>query len=596
MTKRLIGIDFGTSTTIIHVKNYENGEPANHDKTFVQYVEFDGHGLVPTLIQEVEGTYYFGYDAKQPKQKGCLYRNFKLELESKDPEARKKAMELTKMFFCFLHNAYEEQQMHFGTAQYEKTLVSYPAKWKKETRDFMVSCAEEAGFQNVQGIDEPTAALYSVFVQEQERIKKFVSMDKDQPSYILMADMGAGTTDLILCSYTVDNNPEILLSWPKSEAPVFFGGHEVDMFLMDILKNYLLENGFSDSGVDSFMKRYEETCKTWKENTVSSVLNQGEQVDFCFFISSFFQIMGTEPGRFPVISRESLEHKAGGYLKLYSILINGLLDEAAKRVEGFTGGEMIDLVILTGGHSQWYFAKDILTGDVDTGIPIYMDKIKRQPERVIRISRPQETVARGMVYTAQNINYNVKNTDSEKRQQSEQRRQSAQKQQSDKKSYEERQQIYSGGEEKAEEETARTAKFRLSWISWVLIMIGVASFISEEIFLGVLSVIVGAVSLYMKSWIPWLFIYGGLIGLADGDIFLGLLSIVIGVGYLYSKRKSKSTDGSGESVSAPLNSQKQNNASANVAGGKRELKCPSCGEKNRDGSLFCRRCGTRLSE
>lgn len=192
----------------------------------------------------------------------------------------------------------------------------------------------------------------------------------------------------------------------------FFGGHEIDILLMDILKNYLLDNGFSNDGVNRFIRQYEETCKTWKENTVSSVLNKGKQVDFCFFISSVFQIMGITPSKFPVISRESLEIKAGGYLKTYAILVNGLLHEAAKTVKGFTGGEMIDLVILTGGHSQWYFAKDILSGVIDTGIQISMDKIRKQPERIVRISRPQETVARGMVYTAQNISYDVQNEDS----------------------------------------------------------------------------------------------------------------------------------------------------------------------------------------
>ena len=403
MTERLIGIDFGTSTTVVHVKNYTDGKPSGGDGTSIQYVEFDGQGMVPTLIQKAEDTYYFGYDAKQPKKDERLYRNFKMKLESSDEKERKEAEELTLLFFRFLHDAYEEQKMHFGTAQSESTLISYPAKWTERTRLFMISCAERAGFPNVRGMDEPTAAMYSVCVQERERMEGLGVLKKGKSSYVLMIDMGAGTTDLALCRYQAGAQAEILLTWPSTEAPLFFGGHEMDRILMDVLKNYLLDNGFSEDGVARFMSQYEETCRVWKENTVSGALAENKQVDFCFFISSVFQIMGITPGKFPVISRASLEHTAGGYLKIYAMLVNGILGEAKKKVPGFSGSEQIDLVILTGGHSQWYFAEGVLTGEVDAGLPVNIEKIRERPERVIRLSRPQETVARGMVYSGQKI-------------------------------------------------------------------------------------------------------------------------------------------------------------------------------------------------
>ena len=403
MTERLIGIDFGTSTTVVHVKNYTDGKPSGGDGTSIQYVEFDGQGMVPTLIQKAEDTYYFGYDAKQPKKDERLYRNFKMKLESSDEKERKEAEELTLLFFRFLHDAYEEQKMHFGTAQSESTLISYPAKWTERTRLFMISCAERAGFPNVRGMDEPTAAMYSVCVQERERMEGLGVLKKGKSSYVLMIDMGAGTTDLALCRYQAGAQAEILLTWPSTEAPLFFGGHEMDRILMDVLKDYLLENGFSEDGVARFMSQYEETCRVWKENTVSGALAENRQVDFCFFISSVFQIMGITPGKFPVISRNSLEHIAGGYLKIYAMLVNGIQEEAKKKIKGFTGAEQIDLIILTGGHSQWYFAEGVLTGEVDTGIPVSIGKLKERPERIIRLSRPQETVARGMVYSRQEI-------------------------------------------------------------------------------------------------------------------------------------------------------------------------------------------------
>lgn len=47
MTERLIGIDFGTSTTVVHIKNYTDGRPSDGDGTSIQYVEFDGQGWFP---------------------------------------------------------------------------------------------------------------------------------------------------------------------------------------------------------------------------------------------------------------------------------------------------------------------------------------------------------------------------------------------------------------------------------------------------------------------------------------------------------------------------------------------------------------------
>jgi len=48
-TERLIGIDFGTSTTVIRVKRYRDGEPIS-DRLETKAVTFNmGSTMVPTL-------------------------------------------------------------------------------------------------------------------------------------------------------------------------------------------------------------------------------------------------------------------------------------------------------------------------------------------------------------------------------------------------------------------------------------------------------------------------------------------------------------------------------------------------------------------
>jgi hypothetical protein len=54
--------------------------------------------------------------------------------------------------------------------------------------------------------------------------------------------------------------------------------------------------------------------------------------------------------------------------------------------------------VLTGGHSQWYFARDILNGTLTRFGSLGLPRIQADKSRIIRLARPQETVALGLVY------------------------------------------------------------------------------------------------------------------------------------------------------------------------------------------------------
>ena len=99
MAERIIGIDFGTSTSVIRVKRYENGK-AIGEKLETKEVIFGGIGAtVPTLIQKKdddESIVYYGYEALQKRKKTTTYHSFKVDLESSDPEKRAQARALTE--------------------------------------------------------------------------------------------------------------------------------------------------------------------------------------------------------------------------------------------------------------------------------------------------------------------------------------------------------------------------------------------------------------------------------------------------------------------------------------------------------------------
>lgn len=243
--QRIIGVDFGTSTSVIRVKRYENGKPAGvGEKLETGSVVFNGmYPMVPTLIQRVGDSTYYGYDAQIAKKKAVLYQGFKVKLESEIPEE------------------------------------------------------------------------------------------------------------------------------PEEAAP--------------LLKN------FDNS-----------RFKAWKENLVSPALLRGDVVDGFSDLDSSLEMMGVDVEDYG-LNRKELERFAGEYLRGLPQLVRGCIREA-----GIRPAE-VELVILTGGHSQWYFTGELLAGKKPEICEALLPQIAADPGRIILISRPQETVALGLAYTPQSAKFSV---------------------------------------------------------------------------------------------------------------------------------------------------------------------------------------------
>ena len=61
-------------------------------------------------------------------------------------------------------------------------------------------------------------------------------------------------------------------------------------------------------------------------------------------------------------------------------------------------GDEIDFVILTGGHSRWYFVEKMLLDQIDGFEKLNLSKIINDPGRIFKSVLPQETVADGLTY------------------------------------------------------------------------------------------------------------------------------------------------------------------------------------------------------
>ena len=392
--ERIIGIDFGTSTSVVRVKRYKDGMPVEGGSVLdTNSVIFNGtYPTVPTLIQRTGETAYYGYDAQVAKKKAILFHGFKTDLESPDEKRRQEARELTQEFLVYLAAVYRAQSEggHLGdTDDQERTLISYPVKWSADTKRFMVEAAEKAGFPRVEGMDEAQAAIHAVTLQSQDYLQKRGYLKEGKSCTVLLIDMGAGTTDLVLCRYTPGERAEteILSTWPVS-GDILFGGQEVEMLLQDYIRKKLPEDMagmvLKRCGSDKF--------KAWKEMVVSPALARNERVEGFADLDLITELLDLEMEPYG-LTRSVFEENAAEYLKKFPELVNGCVNAAGAAARD------IELVILTGGHSQWYFVKEMLTGRMPEICGELLPKIAENPERVIPVTRPQETVALGLVYT-----------------------------------------------------------------------------------------------------------------------------------------------------------------------------------------------------
>lgn len=422
MSTRIIGIDFGTSTTVVRVHNIGTGNR-------IVPVTVNGQRTIPTIAfrQNDSNEMYYGYDAQakiDSNVEGDLYKNFKMDLISDDDEKRKNAENLIKGFLRYVHNQYQVllNDEVFDQANNIKVYISHPAKWNSYARSLMKQSVEDAGFCKQDKIflkDEPTAAILSVIHERNSELKNAGKLFEGIKYKAMMIDMGAGTTDIVLCSYKISNGKleiDDIFTYPSINAEGSCGGREIDDAIMYEAEKFVnrMQNKPSASG-DKVVNKLRRGVKRWKEKTISEVLRQGvvlpEPDDIANFrdtLSEFGIPIMNENERFS-ISRDSFEAFTHDHWMQWTKLIAGAFTEVKESQYRSLNcpkcPEEVDVLIVTGGHSQWYLVPEYLLGlKKITNLPsVNFKKIKSNPDCLVQSSDPQETVAVGLCYLDEDV-------------------------------------------------------------------------------------------------------------------------------------------------------------------------------------------------
>lgn len=422
MATRIIGIDFGTSTTVVRVHNVGVGNR-------VVPVAINGQRTIPTIAFRPKDSdeMYYGYDAKAKSDsnvEGTLYKNFKMDLISDDEEKRNQAEVLIQGFLRYVYDQYQNllNDEVFDHADEVKVYVSHPAKWNSYARTLMKLSVERAGFCNQANIalkDEPTAAILAVIHERNVELKQAGMFHEKQKHKAMMIDMGAGTTDIVLCTYMVANGKleiDDIFTYPSINAPGLCGGREIDDAIMSEVERFVnrMQKKPSASG-EKVINKLRRGVKKWKEQTISGVLRRGiiltepdEIAGFRDTLSEFGVPVMNEKERFS-ISREYFETFTRNHWVKWTELIKGAFSEAKgsqyKSLNCPKRPEDVELLIITGGHSQWYIVSEYLLGKKTfANLPaINLTKIQDRPNCLIQSADPQETVAVGLCHLDEDV-------------------------------------------------------------------------------------------------------------------------------------------------------------------------------------------------
>lgn len=422
MATRIIGIDFGTSTTVVRVHNVGTGNR-------VVPVTVNGQRTIPTIAFQPKDSdeIYYGYDAQAKSDsniEGTLYKNFKMDLISDDVNKRGQAEFLICGFMKYVYSQYQSllNDGVFDEADKIKVYVSHPAKWNSSARALMKQSVEMAGFckqDNIALKDEPTAAILAVMHENDSSLKKAGMLHEGRKYKAMMIDMGAGTTDIVLCTYKVSNGRleiDDIFTYPSISTPGLCGGREIDKAILCEAEKFVnnMQAKPSASGNKVIMKM-SRGIKRWKELTISDVLRQDivlpepdEIANFRDTLIEFGVPIMNDGERFS-ISRKTFETFTQEHWTQWIDLIKGTFIEVKgaqyKNIDCPKSPEDVELLIITGGHSQWYIVSEYLLGKKNfiNLPPINFTKIQQNPDRMVQSEDPQETVAVGLCHLDEDV-------------------------------------------------------------------------------------------------------------------------------------------------------------------------------------------------
>lgn len=251
-----VGIDFGTSTTVVSIASINPDTKAIECKTAqLRQALFDGTSgrfeLMPTVIATKDGKLYVGTGAASLKHKpefvfgDNIWHSFKMEL-GKDMGPKyfksensliKSPQDATKMFFKYLKKQIEDYCTTKDLSSTVKYAVSVPASFESNQRQDLLDAlaANDIKITGDNLIDEPNAAFIG-YINPDYAYKEPIKLSAGYSPKVLVFDFGAGTCDISILEIGANYNGYYSRNISISQFEEL-GGNDIDRY---IAYNYLL--------------------------------------------------------------------------------------------------------------------------------------------------------------------------------------------------------------------------------------------------------------------------------------------------------------------------------------------------------------------
>ena len=256
--KTFVGIDFGTSTTVVSIATYDNVHktltvsPIRIQQLLEDGTIFEGEKL-PTVIAWYQNHLLVGEGASNLKyilERGKdIWYSFKMEI-GEDLGAKyynsqvklgdiviRNPKDCVRVFFMFLSAQIQRYCERNGISTNISYAVSIPASFEANQRRELMEALETNGMtlSRQSLIDEPNAAFIS-YVFECQKADRYLQISPHYNTKVLVFDFGAGTCDISILEIGKSANG----FYSKNVAISKFtqlGGDDIDRY---IAYNYLL--------------------------------------------------------------------------------------------------------------------------------------------------------------------------------------------------------------------------------------------------------------------------------------------------------------------------------------------------------------------
>ena len=270
--KTFVGIDFGTSTTVVSIATYDdirkmlNVTPIRIPQLLEDETIYEGEKL-PTVIAWYKNHLLVGEGAANLKyilERGKdIWYSFKMEI-GEDLGAKyynsqvrlsdiviRNPKDCVRVFFMFLSSQIQRYCERNGISTNISYAVSIPASFEANQRKELMEALETNGMtlSRQSLIDEPNAAFIS-YVFECQKNDRYLQISPHYNTKVLVFDFGAGTCDISILEIGKSVNGFYSKNVSISKFTQL-GGDDIDRYIAYnfLLPRFMAENGKS---VDDF--------------------------------------------------------------------------------------------------------------------------------------------------------------------------------------------------------------------------------------------------------------------------------------------------------------------------------------------------------